>query len=158
MTQRERRLTEVSPVVKVRKGDRREIEYPVVHVRTVGARVDTVADGPTDRRVVASLAGHLHLAPGMLARPGQTSKGRPRDKIKTGTLGEPGRFVQANGVTVVNASFTVTCPGRDEDVYGSVTTWSGDSTAFLQCGVSPGKEPWVEEAYRLTCGPLPLSP
>ncbi|MFD5635694.1 hypothetical protein ACFWJM_16365 [Streptomyces sp. NPDC127077] len=116
--------------------------------------METAAKGLSGRRVITSLADHLSLAPAMLAMPGQTTVGRERDEMKTGTLGVPGRFVQANGVIVTEASFTVTCPGRDKDVYGSVTTWSGDSTGFLKCGVDPGKEPWIEEAYRLTCGPL----
>ncbi|MEV6196303.1 hypothetical protein AB0M19_28345 [Streptomyces sp. NPDC051920] len=154
MTQNERRLTEVSPVMTIHEGDTREIEYPSVLVRTVRARMETAAKGLTARRVIASLADHLSLAPGMLAMPGETTADRKRDTIKSGTLGAPGRFVQADGVTVTEASFAVTCPGSDTAVYGSVTTWSGGSAGFLQCGVDPGKEPWIEEAYRLTCGPL----
>lgn len=49
----------------------------------------------------------------------------------------------------------MTCPGGD--VHGSVSTWFGDAGASLAlaCGVNPHtKEPWVQEAYRLTCGPL----
>ncbi|MGW2788079.1 hypothetical protein ACWC3X_44200, partial [Streptomyces populi] len=88
-----------------------------------------------------------------LAAPGEESADRRRYPVKADFLGHAGRFVDAEAVQVIDASFTVTCPGRD--VYGSVTTWFGDSGASLACGVNPRtKEAWVQEAYRLTCGPL----
>ncbi|MEV0179400.1 hypothetical protein AB0I54_08870 [Streptomyces sp. NPDC050625] len=62
------------------------------------------------------------------------------------------RVLAALAKQVVEASFTATCPGHD--VYGSVTTWFGSYGDSVACGVDPGDDAWVQEAYRLTCGRL----
>ncbi|MFC8512433.1 hypothetical protein [Streptomyces sp. NPDC057257] len=63
-----------------------------------------------------------------------------------------GRFVEAAAVHVLRSSFTVDCPGTTTPAYGSVTAWYGTGEGSLRCGVSPGKDPWMKEAYELTCG------
>lgn len=73
--------------------------------------------------------------------------------FKADALGHGGHFEEALGLQVIDASFTVSCPGHD--AYGSVTTWlPSNSSASLACGVNPGEMPWLQEAYQLTCGPL----
>ncbi|MFF5012217.1 hypothetical protein [Streptomyces sp. NPDC001165] len=156
-TATEWRLTEVSAVVTVGKSDVRakkyaHFEFPAVHVRTVTASVETSAPSVSGRRVLASLADRLGEDVSMLGRPGRTTVHRKQDLVTVDLRGVPGRFVEADGVHVVQASFTVTCPGRDTDLYGSVTTWDGDGSALLRCGEHPGKDAWVREGYRLACG------
>ncbi|MFD5570497.1 hypothetical protein [Streptomyces cadmiisoli] len=150
---REWRLTEVSPVVEVRKSDGRVTFHPGL-VRNIVPQVNVSDDRVSPHQVLAALAKHLKWWDvEELATPGEESAGRRRYPVKVDHLGHAGRFVQAEGVRVVDASFTVSCPGRD--VYGSVTTWLGDTVAALACGVNPKtKKPWIQEAYRLTCGPL----
>ncbi|WRZ92875.1 hypothetical protein OHB54_29805 [Streptomyces sp. NBC_01007] len=88
-----------------------------------------------------------------LAAPGEESADRDRHSVKVDSLGYAGRFVEAERIQVVDASLTVTCFGHD--VFGSVTTWlRGHTSDSLACGVNPINEPWVQEAYRLRCGPL----
>ncbi|MGW1965858.1 hypothetical protein ACWCPD_37040 [Streptomyces sp. NPDC001935] len=149
---RERRLTEVSPVVNVSKSDGWVTFHPGL-VRTIVPQVSTSDDRVSERQVLAALAKHLKWWDlEELAAPGEESADRPRTPVRTDFLGHAGRFVEAGGVQTVDASFTVTCAGQD--VYGSVTTWFGHSGASLACGVHPHtKEPWIQEAYRLTCGP-----
>jgi hypothetical protein len=151
---REIRLTEVSPVVRVGENDGR-VTFHTGLVRNVVPRVDASGGSVSAHLVLEALAKHLESWDvDQLAAPGEESADRRRYPVKVDFLGHPGRFVEAEGVQVVDASFTVTCPGKD--VYGSLTTWlGGHSGASLACGVVPGKAPWVREAYRLTCGPLP---
>lgn len=153
---RERRLTEVSPVVKVGKDDGWVTFHPGL-VRNIVPQVSTSDDRVPAHQVLAALAKHLKWWDvEELAAPGEESADRRRHPVRTDSLGHAGRFVEAEGLQVVDASFTVTCP--DGDVYGSVTTWFGNSGASLACGVNPrAKEAWVSEAYRLTCGPLSAS-
>ncbi|MEV7395120.1 hypothetical protein [Streptomyces sp. NPDC091215] len=150
---REQRLTEVSPVVNVRKSDGWVTFHPGL-VRNVVPQVSTSDDRVSERQVLTALAKRLGWTDvDELAAPGEESADRPRSPVKVDSLGHAGRFVEAEGVHAVDASFTVTCPGQD--VYGSVTTWFGNSGASLACGVNPHtKESWVQEAYRMTCGPL----
>lgn len=150
---REWRLTEVSPVVEVRKSDDWVTFHPGL-VRNIVPQVSMSDDRVSRHQALAALAKHLKWWDvEELATPGEESADRRRHPVKVDSLGHGGRFVQAEGVRVVDASFTVSCPGRD--VYGSVTTWSGDVGASLACGVNPKTtEPWIQEAYRLTCGPL----
>ncbi|MGQ4378749.1 hypothetical protein ACN6K9_001464 [Streptomyces sp. SAS_267] len=152
---RERRLTEVSPVVNVRESDGGVTFHPGL-VRNIVAQVSTSDDRVSAHQVLAALTKRLkRWDVDQLAAPGKESADRRRNPVKVDFLGHAGRFVEAEAVQAVEASFTVACPGGD--VYGSVTTWFGNSGASLACGVNPGtKEPWVQEAYRLTCGPLRL--
>lgn len=145
----ETRLTEVSPVVHVRKSDGM-MTLPTVRVRNIVARFDVSDSGVSAHRVLAALADHLSVSE--LPAPGEESAGRERDRGQEDFLGHEGRYVDAEGVLLIDASFTVSCPGRD--VYGSVTTWFGDSRDSLACGVDPGDAAWTREAYRLTCGRL----
>ncbi|MEU4087347.1 hypothetical protein [Streptomyces aureus] len=151
-----RRLTEVSPVVKVGENDGWVTFHPGL-VRNIVPQVSTSDDRVPAHQVLAALAKHLKWVDvEELAAPGEESADRRRHPVRTDSLGHAGRFVEAEGVQVVDASFTVTCP--DGDVYGSVITWFGNSGASLACGVNPRtKEAWVNEAYRLTCGPLSAS-
>ncbi|MEU8836859.1 hypothetical protein [Streptomyces sp900116325] len=123
-------------------------------VRNIVPQVSTSDDRVSERQVLAALAKRLGWWDAEeLAAPGEESADRPRSPVKVDSLGHAGRFVEAEGVQAVDASFTVACPGRD--VYGSVTTWFANSSASLACGVNPHtKESWVQEAYRMTCGPL----
>jgi hypothetical protein len=149
---REVRLAEVSPVVKVRKSDGAITFHPVL-VRNVVPRVDTSDGSVPAHRVLAALAKHLKWWDAEeLAAPGEESADRERSFDKIDFLGHGGRFVEAEGIQVVEASFTATCPGHD--VYGSVTTWFGNYGDSVACGVDPGDDAWVQEAYRLTCGRL----
>ncbi|MFJ3302404.1 hypothetical protein ACIPSA_04650 [Streptomyces sp. NPDC086549] len=150
---REVRLTEVSPVVQVRKSDG-WVTFHTGLVRNVVPRVDTSGGIVSAHHVLAALAKHLKWGDDAegLAAPGEESADRELHPMKIDSLGHTGRLVVAEGIHVVDASFTVDCPGRD--VYGSVTTWFGNSRASLACGVDPGDEAWVREAYRLTCGRL----
>ncbi|MFF3417435.1 hypothetical protein ACFYW9_22425 [Streptomyces sp. NPDC002698] len=122
-------------------------------MRNIVPQVSTSDDRVSERQVLAALAKRLKRWDlEQLAAPGEESVDRPRSPVKVDFLGHAGRFVEAEGVQAVDASFTVTCPGRD--VYGSVSTWFGDTGASLACGVNPRtKESWIQEAYRLTCGP-----
>ncbi|MFF0205891.1 hypothetical protein [Streptomyces sp. NPDC005017] len=108
----------------------------------------------SERQVLAALARYLKWWDvEELAAPGEESADRRRYPVKADSLGHAGRLGEAGAVQVVDASFTITCPGRD--VYGSVTTWFGDRGASLACGVEPRtEEPWIQEAYRLACGSL----
>lgn len=150
---REWRLTEVSPVVDVRQGDGRVTFHPGL-VRNIVPEVSTSDDDVSARQVLVALAKHLRSWDvDQLAAPGEESADRRRSPVRIDSLGQAGRFVEAEAVQAVDASFTVSCPGRD--VYGSVRTWMGDAGASLACGVDPDtKEPWIREAYLLTCGPL----
>ncbi|MEU6197375.1 hypothetical protein [Streptomyces sp. NPDC047061] len=149
---REERLTELSPVVTVKEGDRGWITFHTRLVRNVVPRVDTSDGSVSAHRVMAALAKHLKLwEPYEYATPGEDSADRRPSPLRMGTRGHAGRYVDAKSVRVVQGSFTVACPGRD--VYGSVTTWVGGNTdAGLTCGVDPRAEAWVKEAYRLACG------
>ncbi|MFD3587512.1 hypothetical protein [Streptomyces sp. NPDC058683] len=149
---REVRLTEVSPVVKVDDGYRGWLTFHTRLVRNIVPRVDTSDGSVSAHRVLAALAKHLKLwEVGEFAAPGEDSADREHHPVKMDPLGHGGRLVYARSVTVVEGGFTVSCPGRD--VYGSVTTWvNGNSGASLACGVDPGDEAWVKEAYRLVCG------
>ncbi|MEU2619781.1 hypothetical protein ABZ642_16890 [Streptomyces sp. NPDC007157] len=148
---REVRLTEVSPVVKAVDGDRGWLTFHTRLVRNIVPRVDTSDGSLSAHRVLAALARHLELwEAGEFAAPGEDSADRERHAVRMKPLGRGARFVEAEGVTVVEGSFTVACPGRD--VYGSVSTWVVDHGAALACGVDPGDEAWVKEAYRLACG------
>ncbi|MEV7324229.1 hypothetical protein [Streptomyces sp. NPDC093970] len=150
---REQRLTEVSPVVNVRKSDGWVDFHPVL-VRNIVPQVSTSDDRVSAHQVLAALAKRLKWWDfEELAAPGEASADRRRYPIRADSLGHAGHFVEAEGVQVVDASFTVTCP--DHDVYGSVTTWFGHAGASVACGVNPHtKESWIREAYQLTCGPL----
>ncbi|MFF1285435.1 hypothetical protein ACFVY4_32560 [Streptomyces sp. NPDC058299] len=150
---REWRLTEVSPVVNVRRSDGWVTFHPVL-VRNMVSQVSTSDDRIPAHQVLAALAKRLKgWDLEELAAPGKKSADRLRYPLKVDSLGRAGRLVEAEGVQVVDASFTVTCPGGD--VYGSVSTWFGHAGASLACGVNPHtEEPWIQEAYRLTCGPL----
>ncbi|MFJ2732883.1 hypothetical protein [Streptomyces sp. NPDC087317] len=123
-------------------------------MRNIVPQVSTSDDRVSAHQVLAALAKHLkRWDVEELATPGKESADRQRYPAKADFLGHAGRFVDAEGVQVVDASFTVTCP--DRDVYGSVTTWFGHTGASLACGVNPHtKEAWIQEAYQLTCGPL----
>ncbi|MFJ3770478.1 hypothetical protein ACIPX0_02135 [Streptomyces sp. NPDC090075] len=150
---REERLTELSPVVTVKEGDRSSITFPVHLVRDIVPRVDTSDGSVSAHRVLASLAKQLKWwSAEELAAPGENSADREPSPIRIGFLGHGGRFVDAKAVRVVEGSFTVACPGRT--VYGSVTTWlNGNTDSSLECGVEPRTdEAWIKEAYRLTCG------
>ncbi|KAB1987650.1 hypothetical protein [Streptomyces triticiradicis] len=149
---RERRLTEVSPVVNVGENDG-WVTYHLGLVRNIVPQVSTSDARVSAHQVLVALAEHLkRWDVEELAAPGEESADRRRHPVETDSLGHAGRFVEAEGVQVVDASFTVTCPGRD--VYGSVTTWFDDTGASLACGVNPRtEEAWIHEAYRLTCGP-----
>ncbi|MEV6764123.1 hypothetical protein AB0N16_26485 [Streptomyces sp. NPDC051105] len=148
---REVRLTAVSPVVKVDDGDRGWITFHTRLVRNIVPRVDTSDGSLSARRVLAALARHLKLWDlGEFAAPGEDSAHHERHAVRMNPLGHGARFVEAKGVTVIEGSFTVACPGRA--VYGSVSTWAVDHGASLACGVDPGDEAWVKEAYRLACG------
>ncbi|MEW2509012.1 hypothetical protein [Streptomyces sp. NPDC046870] len=147
----ETRLTGVSPVVTLGKDDgwttfRNEpVRTIVASVRTSGAEVPR-------RRVMASLARHLGYDTSDLTAPGESTAHHPRHHDRIDFDGA-GRFVTAEAVKVVDASFAVRCP--DGTHYGSVTTWlTGAQGASLSCGTDPGGETWVREAYRLACGPL----
>ncbi|MGW3912030.1 hypothetical protein ACWEBX_11005 [Streptomyces sp. NPDC005070] len=122
-------------------------------MRNIVPQVSTSDDRVSERQVLAALAERLKWWDvEELAAPGEESADRRRSPVKTDSLGHAGRFVEAEGVQTVDASFTVTCPGHD--VYGSVSTWFGGASASLACGVKPHvKESWIQEAYRLTCGP-----
>ncbi|MGW2819619.1 hypothetical protein ACWC24_01220 [Streptomyces sp. NPDC001443] len=149
------RLTEISPVVTDdRKGG--WITFRLGLVRNIVPRVDTSDGGVSAHRVLAALAEHLSegLDAEQLAAPGEESADRHHTPSRVGAVGNGQRLVEAEGVLVVEASFTVTCPGRD--VHGSVTTWFGNADGSLACGVDPGEEAMSEEAYELACGPLPL--
>ncbi|MEV6019219.1 MULTISPECIES: hypothetical protein [unclassified Streptomyces] len=150
---REWRLTEVSQVVNVRKSDGWVTFHPGL-VRNIVPQVSVSDDGVSAHQVLAALAKRLKWwSVEELAPPGKESADRRVNPGKVDFLGSAGRFVDAEGVRTVDATFTVTCPGRD--VYGSVSTWFGDAGASLECGVNPKtKQSWVKEAYRLTCGPL----
>lgn len=150
---REWRLTEVSPVVNVRKNDGWVTFHPGL-VRNIVPQVSTSDDGVSAHQVLAALAKRLKWwSVQELAAPGKESADRRPSPVRADSLGHAGRFVEAEAVQAVDASFTVTCPGRD--VYGSVTTWFGSGGASLACGVNPDtKQSWVQEAYQLTCGPL----
>ncbi|MFD5574816.1 hypothetical protein [Streptomyces cadmiisoli] len=139
--------------MNIRKSDGWVTFHPRL-VRNIVPQVSTSDDRVSAHQVLAALAKRLKWWDvEQLAAPREESAGRRRYPVKVDHLGHTGRFVQAEGVQVVDASFTMSCPGRD--VYGSVTTWFGDVNASLACGVNPRtKEPWVQEAYRLTCGPL----
>ena len=150
---REERLTELSPVVTVKKGDRGSITFPVRLVRDIVPRIDTSDGSVSAHRVLAALAKQLKWWDAEeLAAPGENSADREPAPARIGFLGHGGRFVDAKAVRVVEGSFTVACPGRT--VYGSVTTWlNGHTDASLECGVDPRTdEAWIREAYRLTCG------
>ncbi|MFG2936195.1 hypothetical protein [Streptomyces sp. NPDC048282] len=150
---REERLTEISPVVTVKEGDRSSINFPVRLVRDILPRVDTSDGSVAAHRVLAALAKRLKWwSAEELAAPGENSADRDLSWARISFLGHGGRFVDAKAVRVVEGSFTVACPGRT--VYGSVTTWlNGNTDASLQCGVDPRTdEAWIREAYRLTCG------
>ncbi|MFD8814996.1 hypothetical protein ACFV23_26790 [Streptomyces sp. NPDC059627] len=149
---REARLTEVSPVVTVREGARGRVTFHPRLVRDIVPRVDTSDGSVSAHRVLAALARHLKMWDvGEYAAPGEDSADRDLPPLRMDPLGHGGRFVDAKSVRVVEGGFTVSCPGRD--VYGSVTTWvKGNSDASLACGVEPGGEAWVREAYRLACG------
>ncbi|MFD4603624.1 hypothetical protein ACFWPQ_37060 [Streptomyces sp. NPDC058464] len=149
---REERLTELSPVVTVKEGDSGWITFHTRLVRNVVPRVDTSDGSVSAHRVLAALAKHLKLWDvGEYAAPGEDSADRKPAPLRMGTRGHGGRYVDAKSVRVVQGGFTVACPGRN--VYGSVTTWvNGNTDAGLACGVDPGGEAWVKEAYRLACG------
>ncbi|MEV5842938.1 hypothetical protein AB0M32_13315 [Streptomyces sp. NPDC051985] len=153
---RETRLTEVSPVVRVGKDDG-SITFRPRLVRNIVPRVDTSDDGISAHRVLVALAKRLKWWDvQVLAAPGEASADRDFGSVRIDFLGHAGRYVAAQGVRVVDAGFALDCPGG-RVVYGSVTTWlKTDSGASLECGVDPRahgiEEPWVDEAYLLTCG------
>ncbi|MFG2961714.1 hypothetical protein ACGFZS_00370 [Streptomyces sp. NPDC048288] len=150
---REKRLTEISPVVTVKDGDRGWITFRTQLVRDIVPRVDTSDGSVSAHRVLAALAKRLKWWDAeQFAAPGEESADRRPPPLKMGTLGHGGRYVDAKAVSVVEGSFTVACPGRT--VYGSVTTWlNGNTDSSLECGVDPHTdEAWVKEAYRLACG------
>ncbi|POX64945.1 hypothetical protein C3492_04215 [Streptomyces sp. Ru62] len=147
----ETRLTGVSPVVTLGKADG-WTTFRNVPVRTIAASIRTNGVELSRRRAMSSLARHLGYDTGDLMAPGEDTAHHPRhhDRIDFDLAG---RFVTAEAVKVVDASFAVSCP--DGTHYGSVTTWlTGTRGASLSCGTDPGGEAWVREAYRLACGPL----
>ncbi|MFB7336576.1 hypothetical protein ACFC00_33910 [Streptomyces adustus] len=149
------RLTEISPVVTDdRKGG--WITFRLGLVRNIVPRVDTSDGSVSAHRVLVALAGHLSegLDAEQLAAPGEESADRDHTPARVEAVGNGQRLVEAEGVLVVEASFTVTCPGRD--VHGSVTTWFGNAEDSIACGVDPGEHAMPKEAYELACGPLPL--
>ncbi|MET8038772.1 hypothetical protein [Streptomyces sp. NPDC005345] len=123
-------------------------------MRNIVPQVSTSDDRVSAHQVLAALANHLKRWDiDQLATPGKESADRRRYPVKVDSLGHAGRFVEAEGVQAIDASFTVNCPGHD--VYGSVSTWVDRVGASLACGVNPHtKESWIQEAYQLTCGPL----
>ncbi|MFE2538384.1 hypothetical protein [Streptomyces sp. NPDC059371] len=124
-------------------------------VRNIAPQVSTSDDRVSESQVLAALAKRLKRDVEQLAAPGEESADRRRYPVRVDSHGHAGRFVEAEAVQAVDASFTVACPGRD--VHGSVSTWFGGGSASLACGVNPHvKESWIQEAYRLTCGPLSL--
>ncbi|MEU6600677.1 hypothetical protein [Streptomyces flaveolus] len=147
----ETRLTGVSPVVPLGKEDG-WTTFHNVPVRTVVAWIRTNGVELSRRRAMASLARHLGYDTSDLMAPGENTAHHPRHPDRIDFDGA-GRFVTAEAVKVVDASFAVSCP--DGTHYGSVTTWlTGTQGASLSCGTDPGGEAWVREAYQLACGPL----
>ncbi|MFH9180766.1 hypothetical protein [Streptomyces sp. NPDC017673] len=147
----ETRLTGVSPVVTLGEDDG-WTTFRNVPVRTVAASVRANGVGLSRRRAMASLARHLGYDTGDLMAPGEDTAHHPRHHDRIDFDGA-GRFVTAEAVKVVDASFAVSCP--DGTHYGSVTTWlTGTQGASLSCGADPGGEAWIREAYQLACGPL----
>ncbi|MET8563382.1 hypothetical protein ABZV75_23320 [Streptomyces flaveolus] len=147
----ETRLTGVSPVVTLGEDDG-WTTFRNVPVRTVVASIRTNGVELSRRRAMASLARHLGYDAGGLMALGENTAHHARhpDRID---FDDAGRFVTAEAVKVVDASFAVNCP--DGTHYGSVTTWlTGTQGASLSCRTEPGGEAWVREAYRLACGPL----
>ncbi|MEU6590774.1 hypothetical protein ABZ923_16395 [Streptomyces sp. NPDC046881] len=147
----ETRLTGVSPVVTVGAYDG-WTTFRNVPVRTIVASVRTNGVELSGQRTMASLARHLGYDTSELMAPGESTARHPRhpDRIRSDGAG---RFVTAEAVKAVDASFAVTCP--DGTHYGSVTTWlTGTRGDSLACGTDPGGEAWVREAYRLACGPV----
>ncbi|SNX58511.1 hypothetical protein SAMN06272735_3007 [Streptomyces sp. TLI_55] len=148
----ERTLVAVSRVVTVGK-DSGEVRLSPLRVRELVPRVETSGPGPSAERVLASLDKRLGDA-FEVARPGRSSATVERPDVAD-FLGSSGRFVSAWGVRAVEATFTADC-GTATPVYGSVSTWYGNSGASLRCGRDPAehgnKERWVTEAYTLACG------
>ncbi|MFD7873643.1 hypothetical protein ACFV5G_05855 [Streptomyces sp. NPDC059766] len=64
-----------------------------------------------------------------------------------------GRFVEAVGVRLVTAHFSVTCTGRTgRTVRGTVTTWAkGRSYESLKCGIQEHLPQMAQEAERRAC-------
>ncbi|MFE2586265.1 hypothetical protein [Streptomyces sp. NPDC059378] len=61
-----------------------------------------------------------------------------------------GRFVEAVGIRLVTANFSVTCTGRT--VRGTVTTWTkGRSYESLTCGIKDHLPEMAQEAERRAC-------
>lgn len=147
----ERTLIAVSRVVTVGK-ETGDVRLVPLRVRELEPRVETSGAGPSTERVLASLDKRLGGAI-PVARPGRSSATVEHTDVAD-YLGASGRFVSAWGVRAVEASFTADCDGTT--VYGSVSTWYGDSGAALRCGLDPAeegdKEQWVAEAYTLACG------
>ncbi|MFG3011099.1 hypothetical protein ACGFZB_11665 [Streptomyces cinerochromogenes] len=147
----ETRLTGVSPVVEVGKDDG-WTTFRNIPVRTVVASIRTNGVRVSQRRALASLEKRLGYDTGDLMAPGEDTARRPRHPDRVDFDGA-GRFVTAEAVKVVDASFAVSCP--DGTHYGTVTTWlNADQGATLACGTDPGEEAWVREAYQLACGPV----
>ncbi|WP_405737018.1 hypothetical protein OG885_29315 [Streptomyces sp. NBC_00028] len=149
-------LIAVSLPVEVGKGDGWVTITPE-RVRELEPRIETSGEGPSDRRIYASLAKRLkHWSASGLAKPGATSADVEED-ARIDFHGA-GVFVTAQAVRAVDASFTVDCPdGTRTRVYGSVSTYlRGGTTTSLACGYDPAKhgtkERWITEAYNLACG------
>ncbi|MET8137502.1 hypothetical protein ABZV24_37305 [Streptomyces sp. NPDC005251] len=153
-----RKLIAVSQLVTVEDGRKPGwVELAPHHVRTVTSRIEAGGTGVPARRVLASLEKRLGYDSPTFKRPGTSTSAR-LEKEELGRvdfLGHPGRFVEAAGVGVVDASFALDCSGTNgatvTPVYGTLTSWYGNSGASMKCGIVPDKGKWFREAYDMVC-------
>ncbi|WP_329339123.1 hypothetical protein OG866_28810 [Streptomyces sp. NBC_00663] len=156
---REPTLIAVSRPVEVGQDDGWVTITPA-RLRELEPRIEVSGEGPSTRRLYASLAKQLkHWSASELAKPGTTSAdAEEADRID---FHGAGVFATAQAVRAVDASFTADCPdGTRTRVYGSVSTYlPGTLSTSLACGYDPTEhgsdEPWVAEAYELACGDGP---
>jgi hypothetical protein len=152
------KLIAVSQLVTVEKGQKPGwVRLTRHHVRTVTFGIDAGGAVVPGRRLFASLEKRLGYDLPTVGRRGTWTSGR-FDKDGLGPvdyLGHPGRFVEAAGVGVVDASFVLDCAGTHgatgTPVYGTLTSWRGNSGASMRCGIVPDKGKWFREAYDMVC-------
>lgn len=152
------KLIAVSQLVTVREGQKPGwSEFSPHHVRTVTSRIEAGGIGVPPRRIFASLEKRLGYGSPTFRRPGSSTSARPeKDEFgRVDFLGRPGRYVEAAGVRVVDASFALDCSGTHgitgTPVYGTLTSWYGNSEASMECGIVPDRTKWFREAYDMVC-------
>jgi hypothetical protein len=152
------KLIAVSQLVTVEEGQKPGwSEISPHHVRTVTSRVEAGGTDVPTRRIFASLEKRLGYDSPTFKRPGASTSARlEKDELgRVDFLGHPGRFVEAAAVRVVDASFALDCSGTHgatgTPVYGTLTSWYGNSGASMKCGIVPDKGKWFREAYDMVC-------